>query len=443
MELRDFVVTPLVIFAVYAFAYAVRPYVTDSVTRRYYFPALTLKIIGAIALGTVYQFYYQGGDTFAYHTHGSRPIWEAFMTSPGRGIELLFSSGDMTGRNWDITNTIWYYRDQHSFFIIRIASIFDLITFSSYSGTATLFAAVSFVGGWSLFKTFYRHSTEAHRWLAISCLFIPSVIFWGSGILKDTITLSFLGIATWCFERLFIQKRFRFTVLLLLFLSCYVMYAVKVYILMCFLAAAIVWAFLVHFFKIRSLVLRILSLPFVAAAVVGFVYFSVKTIVADDPRYSIDKLAETAMITAYDIRYWTGKDAGSGYSLGELDGTLRSVVKLAPAAVNVSLFRPYLWEVKNPLMIMSAVESLANLLITVFVFYRLRSTMFRFIQKPEVVFCFVFAISFALGVGVSTYNFGTLARYKIPLMPFYFIGLTLVYYAWKRERTTSALAATE
>ncbi len=50
-KLRDLIVTPLVIFAVYAMAYAARPYVADQVTGRYYFPALSLKIIGAIALG--------------------------------------------------------------------------------------------------------------------------------------------------------------------------------------------------------------------------------------------------------------------------------------------------------------------------------------------------------------------------------------------------------
>ena len=65
----------------------------------------------------------------------------------------------------------------------------------------------------------------------------------------------------------------------------------------------------------------------------------------------------TAKITAYDIGYYTGRDAGSGYSLGELDGTFGSMIRLSPQAINVSLFRPYLWEVKNPLMLLSALES--------------------------------------------------------------------------------------
>jgi hypothetical protein len=47
--------------------------------------------------------------------------------------------------------------------------------------------------------------------------------------------------------------------------------------------------------------------------------------------------------------------------------------------------------------------------------------------------CLVFAISFSFGVGVNSYNFGTLVRYKIPMMPFYVSGLYILrYYANKR-----------
>jgi hypothetical protein len=119
--------------------------------------------------------------------------------------------------------------------------------------------------------------------------------------------------------------------------------------------------------------------------------------------------------------------------LGELDGTVGSVLRLAPAAVIVSLFRPFLWEVNNPLMLFSSLESLLNLLLTIYLIIKLRLKFFRYLQIPEVFFCLTFALIFAFGVGVSSYNFGTLARYKIPLYPFYLIGMGLIYYAWKKE----------
>jgi len=89
MELRDLVVTPLLLIVIYVLAYVIRPYATDSINRSYFFPALTVKVIGALAVGFIYQFYYSGGDTYNYHTLGSRHIWEAIMDSP-QGFNLIF-----------------------------------------------------------------------------------------------------------------------------------------------------------------------------------------------------------------------------------------------------------------------------------------------------------------------------------------------------------------
>jgi len=434
VELRDFIVTPIIILVVVLIAYTVRKRVTDPVTMRYYYPALMLKIFGAIAVGFIYQFYYDGGDTFAYHTHGSRHIWDAFFKSPEAGVKLLFSNGSYIEGFWDISDKIWYYRDQKSFFIIRIAAVLDLITFSSYSATAVLFAVISFCGGWMFFLTFYRKFPAIHKWLAVSCLFVPSIIFWGSGILKDTVTLAFVGVATYCINDLFIEKRFSMWRFVLLLFSIYVVSSVKVYIMISFLAAAIVWVFYHHFYLIKVPMIRILVIPFVVASCGGLSYLAINKVVEDDPRYSLKRIGQTARTTAYDIRFWTGKDAGSGYTLGELDGTIGSMVRLAPSAINVTLFRPYLWEVNNPLMLLSALESFMTLMVTLYVIARTRSKLFKYIQSPEVVFCLIFALTFAFGVGVSTYNFGTLARYKIPLFPFYFTALGLVLHRFEFEK---------
>ena len=193
LELRDFIVTPIVIFFVYALAYMIRPFVTDPVNRKYFLPGLTMRILCALAVGFLYQFYYEGGDTFAYHTHGSRPLWEAIMESPADGLWLLFQNGEYGAGIWKTASRVWYWNDPQSFFVIRLAAILDILTFSSYSATAVLFAVIAFSGGWMFFLTFYKRYPDMHRWIAFSVLFVPTVIFWGSGIFKDSITLAALG----------------------------------------------------------------------------------------------------------------------------------------------------------------------------------------------------------------------------------------------------------
>jgi hypothetical protein len=441
LELRDLIVTPLVLIAVYGVAYLIRPHVTDSVNRKYFFPALTVRVIGALAVGFLYQFYYGGGDTFNFHTHGSRIIWEAFTEDFGNGVKLLFSGPSDYGL-YKYTNRIWYSGDPQSFFVVRVATLFDLFTFSTYSATAVLFGVLSFIGAWLMFNVFYKLHPDLHKWIAITCLFIPTVFFWGSGIFKDTLTLSALGVALYCVYRIFITRKISLTPTVGLIFSVWVIFSIKKYILLCFLPAILIWIFSRGLARIRSLVLKILLVPVAALPVFFLIYYTLLKVGEDDPRYNVNKLAETAHITAYDIRYGWGARTGegSGYTLGELDGTWQSMVKLGPAAVNVSLFRPYLWEVSNLLMLFSAIESFAFLMITIYVLYKSGFRIGKALQKPEVIFCLGFSLVFAFAVGVSTYNFGSLSRYKIPLLPFYATGLIFIY-AYSRKVTNPHLGS--
>ncbi len=443
MELRDLIVTPLILILVYAGAYWLRPWFTDSLTRKYFFPALTLKIFGAIALGLLYQFYYGGGDTFNFHTIGSRFVWEAFLESPEKGIDLLFSTGEYSPETYQYASKIYFYHDPSSFFIIRIATLFDLLTFSSYSGTAVLFAVFSFVGSWAFFMAMYRQTPHLHVWLAVAILFIPSVIFWGSGLMKDTLTFACLGLMTYSISNLFIRHHQKIWSLILLLVSAWIIFSVKKYILLCFFPAIFLWLYVKQIGRIKSMVLKLMMLPFVAVMVVGIGYYSIQLIGEDDPRYSLDNIAETSKITAYDIGFYTGRDAGSGYSLGELDGSIEGMLKLAPQAINVSLFRPYFWEVRNPLMILSAIESVLLFLFTIYVVLKKRWNLFQALSDPNVAFCLFFSLTFAFAVGVSTFNFGALSRYKIPLLPFYSLSLIYILNYKKSDRKLEALEETE
>jgi hypothetical protein len=443
MELRDLVVTPLVVVLIFWIAFMVRPLFTDAITRRYFFSALCLRLFGALALGFLYQYYYEGGDTYNFHTHGSRHIWRAFMDDPLIGWKLLTAQGEYGPGLYQYARDIWFYTDPDSYFVIRVAALFDLFTFSSYSATACLFAVLSFSGAWALFLTFYRIRPDLHRLIALATLFIPSVIFWGSGLLKDTLTLAALGMLTFSIHELFGQKRMSIRNVLLLVVSAWVIFSVKKYILMSFAPAVILWLYLDQLMRIRSHMLRLMLIPIILAGIVASGYYALVLVGADDPQYSLDRIAITAQITAHDIGFYTGRDAGSTYSLGELDGTFTGMISKAPQAIVVSLFRPWLWEVKNPLMMLSALESFLFLIITLRVVLGKPLLMWRALSSPVVVFCLVFSIIFAFAVGVSTFNFGTLARYKIPLLPFYSLALIFTFHQEKRERNREVLEETE
>lgn len=423
----------------YAIAYVVRPWVTDEVNRKYFISGLTVKIMGALAVGFLYQFYYSGGDTYNYHSHGSRHVWEAFWDSPAAGLKLLFSNGQDQIGIYRYSSRMPFFGDASSYMVVRISSIFDLITFSAYSATAVCFGAMSFAGGWMLFLTFYENREHLAGRIALATLFIPSVFFWGSGLLKDTVTLTFLSVGTYSIWKIANTRRLNLKYVLLLVFSLYVIYAIKKYILLSYLPAVLLMLSARLLASVKGLFVRIMMLPFMVVVVAVCLYLVVDQVGKDDPRYNLQQLGNTAKITAYDIAFQTGRDAGSTYVLGELDGTFASMIRLAPEAVNVSLFRPYLWEVSNPLMLMSALESMVLFMLTILVILKSRLDLLKSLMNPDILFCLLFSIIFAFAVGVSTFNFGTLSRYKIPLIPFYVLALIFIYDHVNKERKRASL----
>ncbi|WP_258101568.1 hypothetical protein [Marinoscillum pacificum] len=427
MEIKDLIITPIYIILLSLIAYFIRPYVTTKETRKYFLPALWVRFFGAIMLGIIYQFYYGGGDTFNYFTHGSRWIWEAFLDDPILGFKLLMESGgERVGETFPWSQHIWYYKDPHSFFIVRLAALFDVFTFHTYSATALFFATFSFSGLWSFYSAVVKKYTGNAKWLAISILFVPSVVFWGSGILKDTITLGALGWLTFVFIQVidFGNKNpFYWGIALI---SVFLIFSIKIYIVICYLPMVFLWLYWKYQSRIGNSLVKILVAPFLITIFAGGGYFALQRISSSSNKYSLDNIAYQARVTAYDIRYgWGARTGGDGgYDIGIPDGTIPGMLKLMPAAINVSLFRPYLWEVKNPLMLLSALESIMILALSIW-FVIVQGGFKRLISDPFLVFCFAFALLFAFAVGVSTANFGTLMRYKIPMMCFYAVVLVI------------------
>jgi hypothetical protein len=128
---------------------------------------------------------------------------------------------------------------------------------------------------------------------------------------------------------------------------------------------------------------------------------------------------------------------GSMFSYGtEFDGSVSGLIKMAPIFVGTTFFRPFIWESGKLSTLLSSLEGLTLLIFTLYVFFKAGlKTIFQTLTKnPLAMYCFLFAIIFALFVGATTLNFGTLCRYKIPCMPFYVISLFLIQDAARQKK---------
>lgn len=430
MEYKDFFIGPFYLIIIYFVAFVIRNKISaDKEIQRYFIPALTLKLFGAIALGLIYQFYYKGGDTFSYFTYGSKNIWDAFLEKPQAAFWMIFGEGCNYSHEFvRYLNGMLFFCDPSAFFIVRLSGFFGLFTFHTYIANAMLFALISFMGVWRMFTTFIKIYPQLRKEIMFSCFMLPSVIFWGSGLMKDSITFGCLGFFFSSFYKIFIVKKATKLDYLLFAVSFLVIKVVKIYILLCFIPAALLWLFLVYNNKIKSKFTRILLRPIMLCLGCVFGYFATDFVGKEDARYSVDNVTATARTTSEWLSHVSRQEKGSVYSLGEVDYTPIGMLTKFPQAVNVTLFRPYIWESKNIVMLLSAFESLFFLYLTITTIFSagIKRTITILAEHPIVAASIVFSLTFAFAVGLSTANFGTLVRYKIPIMPFYLISIFVV-----------------
>ncbi len=427
MELKDLYITPFYLAIIYVIAYGVRDSVTNVYTKKYFIPALTVKIIGAISLGILYHTLY-GGDTNNYY-HQAGIVYHAFGDSFAAGWELVTTSGDVTPAISRYTDQMtWFGHGSNEYFVIRVAAVFALLSFHTYTVIAVLFAVVTFTGMWVMYMTFAKIRPQVYQELATAVFFLPSVFFWGSGLLKDSLCLGALGWLFYAFYRGAIERRNILRCVVMGMGAAGVIYAMKVYILLAFMPPALLWVFNEVTRDIRSTAVRILAKPVFLGIGAVLAFYAFAKLSEADARFNLDNIGAQSKLTADYLQQVSQTERGSGYNIGAQDGTISGMVKLAPQAVIVSLFRPFLWEARNPTMALSALEATYFLILTLRIIWRvgLFKTFSAIGRVPVLTLCFVFSLIFAISVGISSGNFGTLVRYKIPLMPFYLSGLYIL-----------------
>jgi hypothetical protein len=141
----------------------------------------------------------------------------------------------------------------------------------------------------------------------------------------------------------------------------------------------------------------------------------------------VDKILEKARITQQDLIREDSYGSNS-FDIGITDWTLGGIIRKAPEAIIAGLFRPFIWEARNPVVFISALENTLVLLIVLRIFLRtgiVRS--FKLIyNEPFILMSMIFTLGIAFSIGLSTANFGALVRYKIPIIPFFMAALYML-----------------
>ncbi|MGQ9864554.1 MAG: hypothetical protein ACUVRD_08790 [Bacteroidia bacterium] len=390
-----------------------------------------------LSIGVViaYQYYYLGGDTINYF-RDAKVTFELLLYEPWDTLRLLRDtlSGETPTQALEkypgLMHLIytasyavdmygfgfWIYGgDSAAFFVVILTIPFVFLGMGSFYATTTLVAFVAFLASLRLYRTFSYHFPESKKILLGALGFLPSYASWASAIFKETYAI--IGMSFFLYTLMYPGRK-SFLSYLLLPAWGYVIYQIKPYILLSFLPFLLLWLSGVWQQKIPHALARVLLVPLITVVSAFLAYSAVVSLGEGHARYDIDKIWATAHLVQSDLQrdaYYQAT-TGSRYDIGEWEPTFQGAMSKFPIATFTGLFRPLLWEVRNPLMLPSAVEGTLILLVFLRIIWNVGIWgMLRTLWgHPVLRFMVLFGITFVFMAGLSSGNFGNLTRYRLP-----------------------------
>jgi hypothetical protein len=436
LEYTDFIITPLCVWLIFFFVNNNKDLWLGSHNplKRYLIPALSLKIFGSIAAGLVYQYYYGGGDTMNFYACGSY-VSTLFFDNFSDFLGLL--NFDPVGADPSLLqyDFLYFIDDPHTWTVVRIVAVLDIISLDSYMLISLYFSLFSLYASWKFFTLLcqiYPHP-ELRPKFAYCIFFIPSVVFWGSGIFKDTLTMSGLYLFTVSAFYIIVKRQIKVSGFLWLGIGLYLMISIRLFFLIVLLPCIALWFFAEYRDKITKIKwIKNVSFPLLMLLSIVFITYGLSMVLQGTGELSSGVLEDRAEI----FQAYHGSLGGSSYDLGITDYSDASLIKAIPAGINVTFFRPYLWEAHNLVQMIAALQSLYFLYYTLRTILRCRFSIFQLLAiDPLILFSLTFSLLYGFVAGFTSYNFGALDRYKIPALPFYMITLILVnFYKDKESR---------
>lgn len=436
LSVYDWLLVPFYLFFIFLIGQFIRRrYQEEYPEYKYFLTGLAVKIFGALSLALIYVLYYKGGDTIGYF-HDAL-CWNRLLIQNPAGFYQVFKEGTNIHNYFYFSQSTGlpiYYKATDTVNVVRLAFLATFFGAQSFLVASILFAVVSFGGIWKMYRVFVAEFPFLNKQMAISFLFIPSVVFWGSGILKDTITLSCVGYFFSSFYTIIIQRKRILSNLVILVLSSMLILSIKPYIFIALLPGVLIWTVNNYTSRIKGSFVRATTTPVFLIISSVFAYIILLMLSSQLGQYTLDNILEKAVVTQVDLKADYYK--GNSFDIGNLEPTAGSLLSHSHLAIEAALFRPYVWEANNLVMFLSGAENLWFLSFTLLILFKTKilGVFPYFVKHHLLTFSLTFSIFFAFAVGVSTSNFGSLVRYRIPILPFYVSSLYIINHFLKEKK---------
>lgn len=394
---------------------------TSKIEDRIVFITFVLLKIGCgILIGYLYWSYYGGtGDTVYFYEQAQRLVY-------------YYQVGRISFTEWvgvaPLSLSVAEFSAQvepRTFFFVRLMSGLYAVTQGNYWLISTYLSFAAGIAAFAFVQELIKLSKRNKFIFYIAFLFIPSVTFWSSGLLKESVMAIALYVLGF-FVLKWYSKPKHWLFLVLIVVNVLVLWKIKYYIPITLIPLLVLTflfyqspAFLKGINFSRKLILYFLLL-ITGGLAVAFIH----------PVFHSGRFFELIRIS-YDA---IAQNSGMGaIAFQNADTDFLFFLKNLPLAWFTGWFRPFVWETSNGLAFIWALEKILFTVLaisSILLSFRLK---FSQAEKWWGIAILIYTSVLSAVITLSTPNFGTLIRYEVAYIPFLWL---LVLYVLNKYKQT-------
>jgi len=368
---------------------------------------LMIKILGGITLGLIYKYHYQGGDTFQYYSDAG-VLAHYLLKNPQKIPDLLWD----TSRYTELAHQIAYLNQPRALFFTKIITPIYILTGGSYWIMSILLSIINFMCVHEWVKELSRHYKNIYSFAALSFYFLPTFVFWTSGLLKESLAVgAFMILLAISFRMIRTGEYANIKYWFLAFISGILLWKLKYFYGA--VAFPVLGTLLLFEFSSRKQHIPAYLIPLFlifGIFIISFMHYNLGFSRISDVIYQ---------------NYLAGVESSDGKAIVfyHFDGSILGFLINLPLAIFSGLYRPLPFESTGLLAFMAGIENLILLILTCTGLWKVKNKLnFR---DPVIWVTLVYIFILAVFLAFSTPNFGTLSRFKVGFWPF-FVMLILV-----------------
>jgi hypothetical protein len=383
-----------------------------------------IKLIAAYCLFLVYTRYYTDrstADIFKYFDDSTWLFKNVFSKSPVNYFKIILGiHTDQPYIHYELKQTqYWFKPHETNVFndnrtVIRFNLIIYLISLGYYHIHTLILCFLSFVGLTGIYKTFHKLFPQKTLILILCIYFLPSVLFWGSGILKESILLFSVGIFIYKLSEIVIHQNKSISNYLIITVAFLLLTITKPYVILT-LTPSIIALLTYHYFKNFRVLFYYIFVH---------LFCIVSALIINHYNSNLDVLGNIVYKQHDFLNVARDTHANSTIYVEKLSNNIYSFIHFSPLAFVNGFFRPTILELNSISYLPAILES--TILIFGFCLFLFKKKIpLDLNQRLIIYFSLFFSMFLALLIGLATPVLGAIVRYRVPYLPFLYSAIFL------------------